>query len=115
VVLSKGSEVVGLGYSRVTGVSVKFTREKIQKSMAGLTGLARRSSITQAGLTRLAKIATQTGKQIGLPRLCWSTWASPPPQVQDQGSPASRAGGVQGRHRNLFWIQSPLQSEGTSF
>jgi hypothetical protein len=47
--------------------------------------------------------------------LCWSTWASPPPQVQDQGSPASRAGGVQSHHRNLLRIQSPLQTQGTSF
>jgi hypothetical protein len=36
------------------------------------------------------------------------------PQVQNQGSPTSRAGGVQSRHRDL-WIQSPLQTQGTSF
>jgi hypothetical protein len=45
------------------------TREKIQVTTAGLTRLARRSSITRAGLTMLAKIATWTGKQIGLARL----------------------------------------------
>jgi antitoxin component HigA of HigAB toxin-antitoxin module len=36
-------------------------------------------------------------------------------QVQDQQSSASRAGGVQGHHRNLPWVQGPLQTQGTNF
>jgi hypothetical protein len=58
VVLSKGSEVVGLGYSRVIGVAAKVAREKILITMAGLTGFAIQSSITRAGLNRLAKTTT---------------------------------------------------------
>jgi hypothetical protein len=46
-----------------------WTREKIRVTTIGLTGLARRSSITRAGLIGLDRIATQTGKQIGLARL----------------------------------------------
>jgi hypothetical protein len=49
--------VVGSGYLRIIGVATE------------LTELARRSSITRAGLTGLAKIATRTGKQIRLARL----------------------------------------------
>jgi hypothetical protein len=45
------------------------TKVKIRVITAGLTGLARQSSITRARLTGLTKIATQTGKQIGLARL----------------------------------------------
>jgi hypothetical protein len=37
------------------------------------------------------------------------------PLVQDQGSPTSRAGGVQGHHRDLPQVQSPLQAQGASF
>jgi hypothetical protein len=44
-------------------------REKIWVTMAGLTGLARQSNITRAGLTKLAETATHTGKQIELARL----------------------------------------------
>jgi hypothetical protein len=51
------------------------------------------------------------------------TWASPPlpgtgsrkSQVQDQGSPTSRAGGVQSCRRDFSRIQSPLPTQGTSF
>jgi hypothetical protein len=42
---------------------------KIRVITAGLTGLARRSSITRARLTGLTKITTQTGKLIGLAKL----------------------------------------------
>jgi hypothetical protein len=45
------------------------TREKIWVTTAGLTGLARQSNITRAGLTKLAETATHTGKQIELARL----------------------------------------------
>jgi hypothetical protein len=58
VVLSKGSEVVGLGYSRVIGVAAKVAREKILITMAGLTGFAIQISITRAGLNRLAQTTT---------------------------------------------------------
>jgi hypothetical protein len=37
-------------------------------------------------------------------RLCalLGTWASPPPKIQNQGSPVSRAGGIQGSCRDLL-------------
>jgi hypothetical protein len=63
------------------------TREKIWVITVGLTGLARRSSITRAGLTEfaqtaawineqigLAKIATQIAKQIRLAGLAGLAW-----------------------------------------
>jgi hypothetical protein len=34
--------------------------------------------------------------------------------IQDQGSPASRASGVQGHHRDFLRIQDPLPTQGTS-
>jgi hypothetical protein len=69
VVLSKGYEVVGLGYSRLIGAAVKvMDRGEILANPARLTGLARWSSTTRvgsAGSAGLAKIAARSREQEG--------------------------------------------------
>jgi hypothetical protein len=73
VVLSKGHEVVGLGYSRLTGAAAKvMDRGENRVTLVRLTGLARWSSTTQAGLTELARRSITT--QARLTRLArWSS------------------------------------------
>jgi hypothetical protein len=73
VVLSKGHEVVGPGYSRLTGAAAKvMDRGENRVTLVRLTGLARWSSTTQAGLTELARRSSTT--QARLTRLArWSS------------------------------------------
>jgi hypothetical protein len=70
VVLSKGYEVVGLGYSRLTGAAVKvMDRGENLANPARLTGLARWRSTTRVGSAGLAKIAARSREQEGPVRL----------------------------------------------
>jgi hypothetical protein len=68
VVLSKGNEVVGLGYSRLTGAAAKvMDRGEIRVTPTGLAGLAETTARIdkQIGLAKTTTIAW-IGNQIGL-------------------------------------------------
>jgi hypothetical protein len=67
VVLSKGHEVVGMGYSRVTDVAGAANSGNHDRVIR----VSKTEQHYRARLTRLAKIATRTGKQIGLVGLAW--------------------------------------------